>query len=374
MFRFFILITAAFYLFSCAGRTDADEVCIVGDTLDVRHASFLQITECEEYTVADIRNPWNDGLMQRYLLVPRNAPVPHRLPHGTLLRTPLEKVLLFSTLHTELLAEIGCVDAIAGICDAEYITRPEVCEKLNSGSIADCGSSVNVNQERIVQLSPDAAWVLPFENGGYGVIEKLHLPLVECADYMETSPLGCAEWIRFYGRLMGRGSLADSLFLLVERNYMSLRDSLLLCPERPSLLCELKSSSAWYVPAGGSTMGRLYSDAAADYLFADNKTSGSVPLAFETILEKGRNASFWLIKYGATKDKTYKSLQQEFDGYKYFKPFVERNIYACNVSKKRFYEETPFRPDILLRELAAIFHPALFPDYQLRYYEKMREE
>lgn len=359
-------------LVSCK-TNKVDDVAVVGDTLDIRHASLLQIIECDGYTAVDVKNPWNGKLMQRYLLVPKDSALPDVMPRGTLLRTPLDNILVFSTVHAELLDKLGCADAITGVCDARYITLPRVRQGVERGDIIDCGSSLDINVERVVQLSPCAAWVMPFENGGYGKLDKLHLPIVECAEYMENSPLGGAEWVRFFGRVMGCAATADSIFSVVERNYQSLCDSISKCTTQPSLMCELKGSSAWYMPAGNSTMGRLYRDAGANYLFAYNEGNGSVPLAFETVLERASDADVWLVKYGADCDKTYKSLAADFAGYEYFDAYKNRNIYACNVNCKRFYEETPFRPDILLRELAAIFHPELFPDYQLRYYEKMQE-
>ncbi len=361
-------------LVSCKMASNADCVTIVGDTIDVRHASLFRMTECDGYTVVEVKNPWNETLMNRYLLVPKGVEIPADLPEGTLLRTPLDRILVFSTVHTELLDMIGRISAVAGVCDAKYITLPAIREGLVNGTVADCGSSLNMNIERVVQLAPEAAWVLPHENGGYGKLDKLAVPLVECVEYMETSPLGGAEWMRFYGRLMGCAAIADSLFTLVENSYVSLRDTISDCAYRPTLMCELKSNSAWYVPAGGSTMGRLYADAGADYLFSDNAGSGSLPFAFETVLERAAEADVWLMKYGSDVEKTYASLQGEFDGYKHFKPFRNRNVFVCNLSRKHFYEETPFRPDVLLQELAAIFHPEMFPNYKLRYYEKMRDE
>lgn len=373
--RFFLLmLVAAFILpLSISCVNDRQECLIVGDSIDIRHATLLNIVECDGYSVADIKNPWKEGLLHRYILLPKGEPLPQSLPSGTILRVPLDSIILFSTVHSELICNLGCAATVVGVCEAQYMTQPTIAYGVKKGEILDCGSSLNVDIEKVMQLQPQAVWVLPYENGGYGKLGKLSLPLVECVEYMESSPLGGAEWMRFYGRLMGRAADSDSLFAFVESRYMQLRDSVSRCSSRPTLLCELKSSSAWYVPGGTSTIGQLYSDAGADYLFADYKQSGSVPLAFETILDKAATADFWLLKYGG-KEKSYSSLLEEFGGYKHIKAFEQRNIYACALDKKRFYEETPFRPDILLEELAAIFHPELFVNHSLRYYEKLQEK
>lgn len=360
-------------MIACNSNHNTTISCFQGDTLNLRHAALLQITECKGYTVADIKNPWGDNLLHRYLLVDKDCVLPKQLPEGTLLRTPLESVLLLATVHAELLCNLNVEEIIKGVCEAQYMTQPFVKEALNNGTVMDCGSSLNIDIEKVVELSPEAVFVLPYENGGYGKLEKLDYPLVECVEYMEVSPLASAEWMRFYGRLVGCAAKADSLFDVVCKNYNALRDSVERVKQRPKLMCELKTNSAWYVPGGNSTMGVLYKDAGANYIFADNKSSGSLPLAFETVLDKASDADIWLVKYGSDSDKTYSSLLAEFEGYKLFNPFKQRNIYACNLSKKRFYEETPFRPDILLYELVSLFHPYLVDKQHLKYYEKLSE-
>lgn len=359
---------------SCGRVAPAETFSAGGDTLPMRHSSLLQMVECDGYMVVNVKNPWRkDAYLHRYILSPKDSAAP-AVPQGyTLLRTPVSNQLLFATLHAQLFVTLGCEDAISGVCDARYMSVPQVREGLLSGKITDCGSSVDVNLERLMQLSPEAAWVIPFKNGGYGKMERLDIPLVECVDYMENSPLGGAEWMRFYGRLLGVGARADSLFFAVCDNYARIKDAVSSCATRPGLMCELKTGSAWYMPGGCSTMGQLYKDAGADYLFGDNESSGSLPFSFETVLARADSADVWLLKYGADRDKSYSSLVQEFSGYTLLRPFGERRIFACNVSRVPFYEETPFRPDILLEELACLFHPELNKGYKFRYYERLQE-
>lgn len=357
----------------CGDRVAHAGDCFNGDTIALQYSRLLQIVECDSFTIADIKNPWGSGLLHRYVLVPRNSPLPCKMPGGTVLRTPLENMLLFSTVHTHLMGTLGVPSSIGGVCDSRYMLSSFIHERIADGAVKECGSSLNVDVERVVQLAPSAILVLPFENGGYGKIENLPYPIVECAEYMENSPLAAAEWVRFYGRLVGRSAVADSLFSVVCKNVEELRSLVVTVEERPSLMCELKSSSAWYVPAGESTMGQMYKMAGVDYLFAHCAGSGSVPLSFETVLSRAANADVWLMKYNSVTEKSYSSLLADFAGYAHFKPFKERKIYTCNTGRKPFFEETPFRPDILLRELIAIFYPQLLPSYELRYYEKMQE-
>lgn len=373
-FSFFVRLLA-FSLFACllqacsAGGASRAAKC-VGDTIAMSHSSLLCMVDCDSFFVVDVKNPWVEAQSKRYLLVPKDAPLPCAMPHGTLLRTPLERALVFSSVHVSLFEKMAPA-AMKGVCDARYMLSNTVRERIKRGDLADCGSSLDVDVERVAQLSPDAVLLHPFENGGHGKIEKLSFPIVECVEYMEPSPLAAAEWMRFYGRLLGRAAFADSLFAAVCEEYENLVARAAGASSRPTLMCELKSSSAWYMPAGESTMGRMYREAGADYLFAVGEGQGSVPLSFETVLARAADADYWLFKYNSSVDKSRASLLADFSGYALFRPFKEGRVYACNTAKKTLFEDTFFRPDLLLAELIAIFHPSLMEGYSLKYYERV---
>ena len=138
-------------------------------------------------------------------------------------------------------------------------------------------------------------------------------------------------------------------------------------------MCELKSGSAWYVSGGRSTTGKLYADAGADYVFASYPNPGGVPLSFETVFDKAQDADVWLMKYNHPTDKTYQSLQEDYAPYANFKAFKDKNIYYCNTAYRPYYEDFPFHPDRVLKDLIKIFHPSLLPEYELKYFSKLAE-
>lgn len=371
LLKIVLSVSVLLQFFSCVGAKEQFPP-VDGEMVPMQYSSLLSIVECDGYTVVDVADPWADRIMQRYVLVPSAAELPGNLPAGILLRTPLDNVILFSGVHGGLLAELGADPAVKGACDVRYFYCDALAARLADGDIVNCGSSLNVDAEAVAQLSPDAVFVLPYENGGFGKLDNLGFSLVLCADYMESSPLGCAEWMRFYGRLMGLAAKSDSLFSAVCGEYEALSSAVKGVGYRPKLMCELKSSSAWYLPCSESTMGRMYADAGGDYLFSWCGGSGSVPLSYEVVLDKAADADVWLFKYNSDVDHTYSSLSANFAGYTHFRPFKEQNIYACNTRYRHLFEETSFHPERLLKELVAIFHPGLLTDYTLQYYEKMR--
>jgi len=372
---FITLWVTVLFLSACGGKSSTVSGSAQGDSIPLHYSSNLSLIDYENYIVAQLRNPWDTTkILHTYVLVDKKQPLPQELPQGTLVRTPLSKAVIYSSVHCSLLKDLGALNSIGGVCDLKYIKLPEIEEGCRNGTITDVGDGMNPNIERIIDLHPDAILLSPFENsGGYGRVEKLNVPIIECADYMETSSLGRAEWMRFYGLLFGKKTEADAMFASVERSYKDLQELVKPISFAPSVMCDLKTSSTWYTPGGNSTIARLYADAGANYIFREDTHSGSLPYPFEVIFEKGQQTDFWLIRYNQPIDKTYKELEKEFAPYAGFRAFKERNIYGCNTNRVPFYEETPFHPDWLLKDLIKIFHPSLLEGYELRYYKKLSE-
>ena len=341
----------------------------------MKYAENLLMMKGEGYTRVQLRNPWDTtSVLSTYILVDKKSEMPEQLPQGTVVRTPLSKALVYTATHCNLIHELGAVSSIGGICEIQYIKVPEIVEGCKNGTIVNAGEGTNPDIEKIIDLHPDALMLSPYENsGGHGQVEKLKVPIIECADYMETSALGSAEWIRFYGMLFGKQALADSIFAEVEKNYNELKAMSTSQPVKPKLMCEWKSGSAWYVPGGRSTTGRLYHDAGAEYAFNHYPNSGAVPLSFETVFDKAQDADIWLMKYNHATDKTLTSMREDYGPYAQFKAFKQKQVYGCNTAYKMYYEDFPFRPDLVLKDLIHIFHPALLPEHELNYFSKLAE-
>ena len=369
------IVILVLLLSACGGGSKTSSVPEGGDTLKMKYATNLSVVKFPDYTMVSIRNPWDTlKTLHTYLLTDKTQPVPGNLPEGTVVRVPLERAVVYSVVLGSVLKELGQAKSIKGVCNLEYFKMPEVQDGCRKGEIVDCGNGMNPDIEKIIDLRPDAIMLSPFENSGeYGRVGKLGVPVIECADYMETSPLGRAEWLRFYGLLVGQEQRGDSLFAQIENEYLAVKALAAHAASRPTVLSDLKYGSAWYIAGGQSTTGRLYADAGADYIFAELPNSGSVPMAFETVFDKGEHADFWLIKYNQPRDKTYKELQKDYSLYARFKAFRERRIYGCNTHRIPFYEESPFHPEILLKDMVKIFHPELLEGYEPKYFSNLAE-
>ena len=210
------------------------------DSLTFRYARLIHVEQREGYRVVYIDNPWKAGMpLHTYILVPYDATMPHSLPAGTVVRTPLQRSVVFTSVHCALIEQLRATSQVAGVADLKYIKVPYVQEGVAKGTIIDCGDGMSPVIEKIIDSEADALLISPFENsGGYGRMEDIHIPIIECAEYMEQTPLARAEWMRFYGMLYGQDALAESLFREVEVNYRVLEQQAKQAKDHPTVLVD----------------------------------------------------------------------------------------------------------------------------------------
>jgi iron complex transport system substrate-binding protein len=369
-----LIALATVSLFSCRGSGSPSAQQEQGDTVVFRYARLIHAVRYDGYTLVTVDNPWKPGkVLHSYALVPHSTvPTCSLVGHTTEVRIPLERSIIFTSVHAALADQLHAQQQVAGVADLKYIKVPFVQEGCKSGRLVDCGDGMNPLVEKIIDARADAILLSPFENsGGYGRLEEIDIPLIECAEYMEASPLARAEWMRFYGMLYGHEHEADSLFAVVDSSYHALKQLALTSQVRRSAIVDKQTGSVWYVPGGCSTIGQMLQDAQCDYPFASDDHSGSLSLPFETVLERAGQAEVWLFRYDSPHPITRQRLLSEQPGYPQLRAVREGELYGCNVMTSMFYEESPFRPDYLLGDFIKILHPDITNLPPQRYYKKV---
>lgn len=372
---FFVVLSS---LLCACFRQKSDVQKEAGDTLCLKYAENISIVKYEAYTIVELKDPWHqDKVLNRYVLT--HGMADSTLPKGTVVRVPLQRAVSFNTAHASLAGMLGATNQIKGVADLKFMLLPAIQQRVRDGRIIDCGDAMAPDIEKIIDLKADAVLLSPFENsGGYGRLENIGVPIIECADYMETSALGRAEWMKFYGLLFGKEHEADSLFTVVDSSYHALsalaHQQQIQSPNQriPTIITEKLTGSTWYVPGGKSSVGQLIADANGSYAWKTDKHSGSLALPFETILDKAGNADLWLFNDYNEQPMTYDRLAAEYHGYTMMKAFKKKNVWYVNSLKVPYFEEVSFRPDQLLKDYIILLHPALLKE-QPRYYRKLNE-
>lgn len=369
---FYLTLGLCLLLVSCGGRHIS---AFKERVIPMTHASFLKMWEGDNYIRVEIVNPWDTTkTLHTYVLVPDSITLPEDLPQGTLIRTPINRSIVFSSVHSSLLEELGAIDAVKGICDVEYMHNDILQKKLNSGELVDCGGSMAPNLEKIISLNTDAIFLSPYQDPTpYAKLVELGVPIVECADYMETTPLGRVEWIKFYSALVGKGKQGEKIINETEKEYNRLKAAASKVSSRPEVLTELKQGDVWFLPGRTSTTGIFIEDAGGKLPDIAQNESGSTSFAPEKVLMSAKDADFWIIKYYSDKDLTRNEIAKESGIYTKFEALKDGRTYGCNTNKVWFYEEVPFHPHWLLADMISFFHPELGvePYPGRKYYSKL---
>lgn len=331
----------------------------------MKYARYIQITEEDGHYNVRLSNPWDSTkILHQYTLIRKGSSVPEN-NEGEIIEIPIDRIAVFSSVHAAILESLGAEDRITGICEPEYLTSEHLKRLVKENRITDLGPAATPDIEKILDIDTRFIITSPLENSSIGGLDKTGLPIIEGIDYMENTPLGRSEWIKFFALLIGKENVADSIFNKVETRYMELKNRTAQLENRPSLMTDTKYGNTWYISGNDSYMVNMYKDAGATYLFDEITGSGSKPMNFEYVMDKAINADYWIIKYYNRKYMSYDDLEKEYPLYSRFSPFINRKIYACNTAYSRYYDDIIIHPEYILEDLIKIFHPELTADTTL---------
>lgn len=355
---FCITILSVLLLSACSGRSKSKsgDYDSVSENI-MTQARFLRIEKGNGYTKAVISNPWDStAILGTYIIVPHDSAMPKHIPAGTLLRTPLKSLVVNSCVYSGLLEELGAIDIITGVTDAEFFTQPEILRRLQSKQIVNLGPTASPSAEKLLALKPDLVLINYFEGMKSQPASSQAAPVIQLVDQAEELPLARAEWIRLFGLLAGKEAKADSIYQAVSSAYSRIKKEASELQFHPSVLTDNMYQGIWYVPGGKSYQARILVDAGADYPWKETNSVGSLSLSYEEILAKAGNADVWLIKT-FDQNLTLKSLAAQDARYTHFDAFKKGNIWYSNTATSRLFEEFPFHPERLLSDYMIILHP-----------------
>lgn len=377
--RSFLLILLMIYITSCRDKKihSAGEIGTGKDIIVT--ASRLRLTRYENFTRVTIIDPWQGAgnVNLEYYLVPKGKRPPAGIDSSMIIKVPIQKIICMSTTHIAMISALNEGNTIAGMSGTGFIYARDLAARVKLGLIADVGYETNLNKELILQIRPDLTMIYGVgnESAGYvGKIRELGIRVIYNADYLETDPLGKAEWIKLFGALYSRESIADSIFNAETADYEKLRSFLAKnVTARPKVLLGLPFKDTWFISPGNSYMSKLIWDAGGDYLWKDVRSSVSMPYGLENVYLKAMEADYWL-DIGTVKTR------QEISAIDHrladISCFKRGNLYNNNkrINEKGgndFWESGALYPHLLLRDIAIILHPELFSNMELLYYTKV---
>jgi iron complex transport system substrate-binding protein len=360
----------------CKQNTSVSSCIIASSKNEIQYAKGLEIYKHQGFSIVKITNPWPDAKESfTYILQEKNGIIPDSLKQFTIIQIPLKSIVVTSTTHIPALELLGVENTLVGFPNTDYISSEKTRKRIDAGKVREVGVNENLNTEVLIDMNPDliVSFGLNNSNPTLDNLQKSGLKVMLNGDWTEQSPLGKAEWIKFFGALYGLNSKADTIFSEIEKEYNSTLALAKKATTKPTVLCGAMYQEQWYVPQGESWAALFLKDAQSQYLWANTKGTGSLSVPFEVILEKAQNANFWI----APGD--FSSLKQMSDNnphYSRFASFKNKKVYSYAVNKGAkggiiYFEWSPTRPDWVLKDLIKILHPELIPNHKLYFFQKL---
>lgn len=291
--------------------------------------------------------------------------------------TPIQKIVVTSTTHIPMVELLNEESSIVGFPYSKYISSEKTRVLIDAGKITEIGKENSLNTEILLDLQPElvVGYSVSSADKSLTTIKKAGINVIYNGDWLEETPLGRAEWIKFFGVLFDKEQEADSIFNVIETNYLKAKNIALQSTKKPTVLSgAIMSKDIWNLPAGDSFVAQFLKDANIDYLWKNSEGKGSLSLSFESVFDKGKDADFWIAPgYFSSKEQLLKSNQL----YTKFKSFKENNVYSPAIKKGKtggviYYELASTRPDLVLKDIIKITNPELLPDYEFVFFEKMQ--
>lgn len=379
--KFSFLLLLLTLVFGCKNNVSKQEsTTTTGKKVDLKYATGFSIINYDNHKILEINSPWPKSEKKyNYLLLTKEQAMVSTFntnEYDGIITTPIEKIVVTSTTHIPALELFGVEQTLVGFPGTDYISSEKTRQRIDDGKVRELGKNEGINTEVLLELRPNV--VIGFGVDGvnktFETIQKIGIPVIYNGDWVETSALAKAEWIKFFGALFNKEKEADSIFNTIEKNYLEAKNLASKITKQPTILSGALHKDVWYLPSGTSPEAQFLKDANVNYLWSDTKEKGSLALSFESVFEKGHNADIWI---SPSYYPSLEALENASNHYTQFDAFKNKNVYSFvntvgETGGVLYYELGTARPDLVLKDLIKICHPELLKHYNFTFFNKLK--
>lgn len=342
---------------------------IEGEEMLLKYAKGFSIITFDGYKILEIKNPWpNAEKSFKYVLSSDKS-------KGEI-TNPIEKIVVTSTTHIPALELLGVEQTLVGFPGTDYVSSKKTRQRIENGLVRELGKNEGINTEILLELNPDVVIGFGIDgvNKTFETIQKANIPVIYNGDWVETSALAKAEWIKFFGALYNKEKEADSIFNTIEANYLKAKKIASASKTKPTVLCGAMHKDVWYLPNGTSPEAQFLKDANVNYLWSETIGKGSLSLSFESVFDKAKDAELWL---SPSYYVSMKAIEKANQHYTKFEAFKQGNVYSFSNTTGEtggvlYYELGTARPDLVLKDIIKICHPELLENYQPYFFKLLK--
>lgn len=348
------------------------------DKTAITNAENFSVSYHDSYKLLTVAKPFPGGTPETYLLNLCGAPLPKLgQPIDAIVEIPIRSVFSGSTTQNPSLLALGQVDAITGIARKAFVSLPEVLARVSRQDVTEFEASGSVDVERVVAASPDVVLAAGSGSAEMAQVRNLGVPVVNHSDWQETTPLGRAEWIKFTATLFNQEDRADAVFEEIAEEYAKAvaRVAHLSPQERPLVLSGSAFEGTFFAAGGQSFVAASIRDAGGRYVFDEDPNAGSFQIQdLERLIVAALDAPFWIHASNdyqsladiAADDLRLAALPAAQAGQVWMPDALKGPNGGVQI-----YEMGTLRPDLVIKDLISIFHPALAGDHERVFYRSI---
>ncbi|SFF36579.1 ABC transporter substrate-binding protein [Thermoflexibacter ruber] len=374
---FLPFIVLMVFLFSRCATEKREKEEIQTFPTQIKHAKGFSITKAKDYKILTVHQAWKNAKKTfRYILLKQGQQMPQNLTDEVVVEVPIQKFICLSTTHAPFVDLLRESEKIVGFAGSKYVSTASIAKLIKQGKIKEVGQENGINLEVMLDLQPDLviAYMMNEADKSYQEMQRAGVKIAINSEYLEESPLGQAEWIKFFAAFLDKEREADSIFNEIENEYLATSALARQEANKPSVFTNIPYGGTWYVAGGRSFVAKLIQDAGANYIFEQDSTRGSIPMSIESVFQAAQKADFWLNVSDFQSLQELKNLDTRFIE---FDAMKKGNIFNNNNKVNEgggiaYWELGVARPDIVLKDLVKIFHPHILPQHDLYFYKKLK--
>ena len=342
---------------------------------NIKHAKMFSISYYDGYKIITVKDHWSSNNDKyKYLLLEKGSTQPKGYEGFMIIKTPIENMICLSSTNLAFADKLNLLGQVLGIDNINYINNKKALDLYKKGQIKEIGSEANINVETILNLEPSIVFAYSTSNSKSGIYNKLNEVGVKVgmfSEYLETTPLGRAEWIKFLAAFTNQEKLADSIFDATEKEYIKLRSLATKVKRKPTVFTGTTFNSTWYAAGGNSYVGNYFKDAGAAYLWSSDTSTGALKLSFEYVYSAALNTDYWVCNVAHW--KSLEDVLTDDERFADFKAIKNKNLFnniasVNEVGANDYWESGLVNPHWVLADLINVFHPGILEDHNNYFY------
>ncbi|MFW5901915.1 MAG: ABC transporter substrate-binding protein, partial [Thermodesulfobacteriota bacterium] len=210
--------------------------------------------------------------------------------------------------------------------------------------------------------------VLTWDHAIIPMLDELGIPCAVTSTPTAMCLNARMRFVKFLAPFFNKEEAADAFFERVNNALIEIREKTKNAGPMPKVMWGDIYEKRVLVEPGNAWVGELIGLAESDYLFEDVFGTSCIEISIERFLYSGEDADIFFTYRTAESGATSKAAIARMNPLlSDIKPITDGKVYA----PLPHYSQSGHRLDEILTEIAAILHPEVYPEHELKFFRQL---